>query len=223
LVRPTTATCRGPSPVFSCAQCLSKLDTASKPHASSEGSFLFPFPFVGSCATGDGRKDEAARERSVGCSKRKCAAHAAVGSRAHASTVDVSAMTTSKRKPKGREEFCVPNAPILLSTRSSFCPSFDATRASNARLRYESGSRASRTSITTSALSSTAARCGRFGLRSSGAPFVSVVVAGAEPDGPFVAGAALVVDLDELFVDPASVATPLKPSSSSSASSLSWP
>lgn len=209
-------------PVFSCAQCLSKLDTAPKPHASSGGSFLFPFPFVGSCAAGGGRKVEAARERSVGCSERKCAAHAAVGSRGHVSTIDLSAMKTSKADQR-RGEFCVRNAPILLSTRSSFCPSFDATRASNARLRYESGSRASRTSITTSALSSTAARCGRSGLRSSGAPFVSVVEAGAERDEAFVTGAPLVVDLDELFVGPASVATPLKSSSSPSAPSLSWP
>jgi hypothetical protein len=41
---------------------------------------------------------------------------------------------------------------------------------------------------------------------SSGASFVSVVEAGAEPDELFVAGAPL-VDLDELFVGPLSVAT----------------
>jgi hypothetical protein len=96
LARPTTATCRGPSPIFSCAQCPNSLDTASKPHASSEGSLFLHFPFAGSCVTGGGRKDEAARKSNVGCSERKCVAHVVVGSRGHVSTVDLpSAMTTS--------------------------------------------------------------------------------------------------------------------------------
>jgi hypothetical protein len=87
----------------------------------------------------------------------------------------------------------------VVEQSSSFCPSLDATCASNAWLRCASGSRASRISITTSALSSTAARSGRSGLRSSGALLTSVVEAGAEEDIPFVAGMRL-VDLDGLFV-----------------------
>jgi hypothetical protein len=129
--------------------------------------------------------------------------------------VDPSTMTT-----RTSEGDCA-HAPILLSTSSSFCPFFDATRASNAWLRCASGSRASRTSITTSALSSTAARCGRSGLRSSGVPLASAAEAEAEADVPLVAGV-LLLDLDGLFVGSASVATPSKSPSPSSASSLPW-
>ena len=166
----------------------------------------FPFP----CVTGGGRKDEPTRKSSVGCFERKCVAHVAVGSRGHTPASDNDGYTRGVWA----------RAPILLSTSSSFWPSFDATCASNAWLRCASGSRASRTSITTSALSSTAARSGRSGLRSSGALLTSVVEAGAEEDIPFVAGMRL-VDLDGLFVGPASVATPSKSPSSPSAPSLS--
>lgn len=112
------------------------------------------------------------------------------------------------------------HAPILLSTTNSFCPSFDATRISNDLLRCASGSRASRISITTSALSRTAARCGRSGLRSSGAPLASVVE--AEP-GVLFAVILPFVDFEGFFVRPSSVATPWKAPSSPSVSSLFSP
>ena len=115
-MRPTTAACRSPSSIFSRAHCPRSLDTASKPHASSEGSLLFPFPFFGLYVTGGGRKDEPTRKSSVGCSERKYVTHVAVGSRGHTSMVHLSAMTT------GELEGVWAHAPILLSKVAAFVP-----------------------------------------------------------------------------------------------------
>jgi hypothetical protein len=160
-----------------------------------------------------GRKDNATRKSSIGCSERKRAAHAAVGSRGHVSTGSVvpSAITPDGLMWNASVPAISAHAPILLSTSSSFCrtpPPFDATRA---LLRCASGSRASKTSITTSALSSTAARCGRSGLRSGGdAPSTFSPAVEADVDvPPLVAGTQMPssLDLEELFVGPPSVAT----------------
>src|SRR6266851_3452316 len=90
-------------------------------------------------------------------------------------------------------------------------PPFNATCASSALLRCASGSRASRTSITTSALSSMVARCGRSGLRSGGdAPSIFAPAVEADVDVPPLATGTPMppsLDLEELFVGPPSVAT----------------
>jgi hypothetical protein len=106
------------------------------------------------------------------------------------------------------------HAPILLSTISSFCPSLDATRVSNDWLRYASGSRASRTSMTTSALSRTAARCGRSGMRGGGTLLAPVVE--AKPEVTVL----LFTDLEALFVRPLSVPMLSRPPSESAPPSV---
>ena len=108
-----------------------------------------------------------------------------------------------KCKPHlGRIEESELYAPILLSTSSSRCPSFRETCVSNALLRYDSGSRASRISITTSALSRTAARCGNSGFMRGGTRLVSSSMV----EAAFV----LFLDLDGrvFFARPSNIATP---------------
>ena len=143
---------------------------------------IFDFPFACVAAPGNGSeviKLLAERKKNVGCSSRKTFAQcsrASFGARSVSPTRQYY-QSTCKKGTQARGD-----TPILLSTNTCFLL-FDS-RSTNA-LRNESGSLASNTCTTTSAVSSAALRFGTVVSMSNGTSSTSIAAVGA-----FVAGTA---------------------------------
>ena len=143
---------------------------------------IFDFPFVCVAAPGNGSevmKLLAERKKNVGCSSRKLIAQrsrASFGARS-VSPARQDNHSTCKRGSQARGD-----TPILLSTNTCFLL-FEL--CSTNALRNESGSLASNTCMTTSAVSSAALRFGMVVSMSNGTSSTSIAAVGA-----FVAGTA---------------------------------